>query len=98
MKRFSIAGMFVVIVGCAHDKPPPVAATKTEPQPVTAHEHGAGGAQPAKLFDNLGNYHRAISAKSPEAQRWFDQGLRLTFAFNHEEAQRSFERAAEIDP
>src|SRR5438874_15490 len=98
MRRYSIAVMFVV-VGCAHDKPPPLAAaTKTEPQPLVAHEHGAGAGQPAKLFDNLGNHHRAISSKSPEAQRWFDQGLRLTFAFNHEEAQRSFERAAEIDP
>jgi tetratricopeptide (TPR) repeat protein len=38
------------------------------------------------------------STKSPEAQRFFDQGLTLVFGFNHEEAARSFQRAAELDP
>jgi tetratricopeptide (TPR) repeat protein len=49
------------------------------------------------LLDGLGDWHRAVRA-SPEAQRWFDQGLRLVYAFNHEEAIRSFERGAELDP
>jgi tetratricopeptide (TPR) repeat protein len=90
---------FLLVAGCAHEKaatPPATAETKTEAQP---HEHmAAAGAQPAKLYDNLGEYHRAASTKNAEAQRYFDQGLRLTYAFNHEEAQRSFEAAAARDP
>ena len=46
----------------------------------------------------MGQHHHAISTKSPEAQRFFDRGLTLVFAFNHEEAARSFQRAAELDP
>src|SRR5712664_3195794 len=50
------------------------------------------------LMAGLGDHHHAISTKSSEAQRFFDQGLTLVFAFNHEEAARSFWRAAELDP
>lgn len=54
-------------------------------------------AQPA-LFDNLGSHHHPISTSSEAAQRYFDQGLRLVYAFNHEEAIRSFEAASRHDP
>src|SRR3977135_1570904 len=50
------------------------------------------------LFDNLGSLHHPITTTSEEAQRYFDQGLRLVYAFNHEEAIRSFEAAAQQDP
>jgi len=46
----------------------------------------------------MGQHHHSISTKSGEAQRFFDQGLTLVFAFNHEEAAHSFRRAAELDP
>jgi hypothetical protein len=46
----------------------------------------------------MGNHHHAIATASPEAQRFFDQGFDLVFGFNHEEAVRSFKRAAELDP
>ncbi|MGH9400262.1 MAG: tetratricopeptide repeat protein, partial [Thermoanaerobaculia bacterium] len=42
--------------------------------------------------------HHPIATSVPEAQKFFDQGLSLVYAFNHEEAIRSFERAAELDP
>ena len=71
-------------------------------RPVAAqHEHAdAAAAAPQKpvLYDNLGTYHRAVTTGSPEAQQFFDQGLRLLFAFNLEEAQHSFEEAARLDP
>jgi tetratricopeptide (TPR) repeat protein len=54
--------------------------------------------KPAALIPGMGQHHHSISTKSPEAQRFFDQGLTLVFAFNHEEAARSFRRAAELDP
>lgn len=50
------------------------------------------------LFDNLGSLHHPITTSSELAQRYFDQGFRLVFAFNHEEAIRSFEEAARQDP
>jgi tetratricopeptide (TPR) repeat protein len=52
----------------------------------------------AQLFDNLGTLHHAITTTSEQAQQYFDQGLRLVYAFNHEEAIRAFEEAARLDP
>ena len=49
------------------------------------------------LFDNLGSLHHPITTTSEQAQRYFDQGLRLVYAFNHEEAIRSFEAAIQQD-
>jgi tetratricopeptide (TPR) repeat protein len=46
----------------------------------------------------MGAHHHPISTVNPEAQRYFDQGFNLVFGFNHEEAARSFSRAAELDP
>jgi len=65
------------------------------------HEHSdapAAAPQPAMLYGNLGSYHRAVTTRSPEAQKFFDQGLQLLYAFNLEEAQHSFEQAGKIDP
>jgi tetratricopeptide (TPR) repeat protein len=53
---------------------------------------------PGPLFDGLGDLHHPVTTKSKQAQRYFDQGLRLLFAFNHKEAARSFRSAAHIDP
>ncbi len=58
----------------------------------------ADWAKGAQLFDGLGSFHRKITTASPEAQRYFDQGMRLVWAFNHDEATRSFAKAAELDP
>ena len=52
----------------------------------------------APLYDNLGSLHHTITTSSPEAQRYFDQGLTLSYAFNHAEAIRSFRQATAIDP
>ena len=42
--------------------------------------------------------HHPVSTSNPQAQQFFDQGLRLIYAFNHDEAARSFQRAADLDP
>jgi tetratricopeptide (TPR) repeat protein len=55
-------------------------------------------AKPATLMSGLGTLHHPVTASNPEAQEFFDQGLRLIYAFNHDEAARSFQRAAELDP
>ena len=54
--------------------------------------------QPATLMTGLGNLHHPVSTSNQQAQQFFDQGLRLIYAFNHDEAARSFQRAAELDP
>jgi len=53
---------------------------------------------PDGRFDGLGPHTRPIGTPSPEAQAWFDQGLNFLYAFNHDEAIRSFEAAAAADP
>jgi tetratricopeptide (TPR) repeat protein len=49
-------------------------------------------------YYDLGDHGRPISTSSPDAQLWFDRGLVWTYAFNHEEAVRCFEKAIEFDP
>ena len=51
----------------------------------------------APLFDGLGNHHHVITTNDPGAQRYFNQGLVLAFAFNHAEAIRSFRAAQRLD-
>jgi tetratricopeptide (TPR) repeat protein len=60
-----------------HHRPPGSPTTETSP------------AEPP-LYDNLGTLHHTITTAAPLAQRYFDQGLRLTYAFNHDEAIKSF--------
>lgn len=64
------------------------------PEPRAA---GPDASETGVVYD-IGAVRRPVTSKSPEAQTWFDRGLALTFGFNHEEAIRCFERAAEADP
>jgi len=52
------------------------------------------------IFDGLGSLHHPVTTKtnSTLAQHFFDQGLTLVYAFNHDEAAASFEQAAQYDP
>ena len=82
---FGLTATFAVATGAGqeHQRPPS--------QPTTH----AGAISP--LYDNLGTLHYAITTKSPVAQRYFDQGLRLTYGFNHDEAVKSFKEAVGQD-
>lgn len=53
--------------------------------------------QISPLFDNLGNLHFSISTENERAQAFFDQGFKLSYAFNHAEGHRSFMEAARLD-
>jgi tetratricopeptide (TPR) repeat protein len=65
----------------------------------SAQSHDMSPAQvSAQIFAELGGQHRAIGTKLKLAQRYFDQGLNLAYAFNHDEAVRSFAEAAKQDP
>jgi len=65
---------------------------------VSAQEHSPH-TQPkaATLIQGYGDLRHPVSTSSAQAQQFFDQGLRQIYAFNHDEAARSFERAADID-
>jgi tetratricopeptide (TPR) repeat protein len=65
-----------------------------------AGEHGAHapGAAAPPLLDGLGVHHHAVTTTNRAAQRYFDQGLRLVYAFNHDEATRAFRESARLDP
>src|SRR5712692_1834984 len=55
-------------------------------------------AHPVTVLTGLEDLHHPVSTKNPQAQQFFDQGLRFIYAFNHDEAARSFQRAADLDP
>jgi tetratricopeptide (TPR) repeat protein len=72
--------------------------------PAQEHEHhemdasmadSAGGRTP--LYGNLGTYHMAVTTRSAVAQQYFDQGLRLTYGFNHDEAIKSYTEGTRED-
>ncbi len=66
---------------------------------VAQHEHHqTSDAKPATIMPGLGNLQHPVSTKNAEAQKYFNQGLTLIYAFNHEEAARSFKRVMELDP
>src|ERR1700752_3249457 len=66
---------------------------------LLAQEHSAHSpAKTAILMSGIGDLDHSLTTTSPEEQKFFDQGLRLIYAFNHDDAARSFRRAAALDP
>ncbi|WP_437692014.1 hypothetical protein [Sorangium sp. So ce176] len=59
---------------------------------------GAPDAEALPLFGDIGSLRHPVTTSSQIAQRYFDQGLRLVYAFNHDEAKRAFQEAARLDP
>lgn len=84
-RRVAACVLVLLLTGCAGSRPP------APPRKVDTV-----GSVP--LFEGLGTNARKVSTTSREAQRYFDQGLSFLFAFNHDEAIRSFRKAAELDP
>jgi tetratricopeptide (TPR) repeat protein len=79
------------LASCSRPAPEPAAApAPAAPEPTNP--------QAPRLMPGMGSHHHAIVTASAEAQQYFDQGVALVFGFNHEEAVRSFRRAAELDP
>jgi len=66
--------------------------------PVALVVLAACRASPPPLYEGLGDCGRDVTTSSPLAQRYFDQGLALCWGFNHDEALRSFEQVARLDP
>jgi tetratricopeptide (TPR) repeat protein len=71
---------------------------------ATAQEHQHPPGMPTTdtagetpIYDNLGTLHKEITTTSPVTQQYFDQGLRLIYAFNHDEAIKSFQQGIKHD-
>src|SRR5713226_1204211 len=65
---------------------------------LSAQNHSMGSSKPVTLVTGIGDTHHPVSTKNVGAQEFFDQGLRLIYAFNHDEAAHSFQQAAALDP
>jgi tetratricopeptide (TPR) repeat protein len=87
-RGIGLAAFALLLTACAAQPPDgthvPHATEQPPPRPV--------------FYDSLGSYSYKVTTSSTEAQRWFDQGLRLVYAFNHAEAQKAFREAARLDP
>jgi tetratricopeptide (TPR) repeat protein len=91
MQRVGVRRTFSWIVSAVAATLVLVIHTGAQTKPGEVSERGA------PLFNNLGNHHYPISTKSPQAQKYFDQALILTYGFNHGEAIRSFNEAIRLD-
>jgi tetratricopeptide (TPR) repeat protein len=65
-----------------------------EPAQQTASPTGAI----APRLQKLGNHKFPVSTKNAQAQLFMNQGLNLSYAFNHAEAGRAYREAARLDP
>lgn len=90
------ATSLLAVTASAHEKP------KTELfKPGASHAAASGDRADAgrpPLYEGLGSLTMPVTTKSKAAQAYFDQGLRLTWGFNHAEARRSFKEAQRLDP
>jgi tetratricopeptide (TPR) repeat protein len=83
MPRIALLALVCLLAACG--------ATTPKPSPEVS-----SAAPP--LFDTFGTLHRDIGSPVPAAQRYFDQGLRMAYGFNHQAAGRAFAEAAKLDP
>lgn len=91
MQRAGVRGTISWIVSAAAVTLMLITYTGAQTKPGEVSKRGA------PLFDDLGNHQYTISTNSPEAQKYFNQGLILTYGFNHGEAIRSFQEAIRLD-
>lgn len=83
----------VLLAACSREAPPPA-----EESPPVEDRAALAARAGAPLFDGMGEHHHPITTRDPDAQRYFDQGLVIDFAFNHAESVRSFRAAQKLDP
>jgi tetratricopeptide (TPR) repeat protein len=89
-----------LLTGCSDNRERTTGTAPTTDPVATQESMPAGEAaewrQP--LFEGLGDLHFTVTTSSPTAQRYFDQGLALAFAFNHAAADLAFNEATLHDP
>lgn len=86
IRRFMLLPLLTILmVGC-------------DPAPKEAGKATSAAEATLPLFDTFGDLHHHVATRVPLAQRYFDQGLRMAYGFNHEAAGRAFAEAARLDP
>ncbi|MCC6069559.1 hypothetical protein ACFSQU_09845 [Massilia sp. GCM10020059] len=77
-----------------------LAQAQAETAPFKPGQQAAASAAADKppLYKDLGKLHVPVSTRNPAAQAYFNQGIRLAYAFNHAEAARAFRAAQQLDP
>src|SRR4051794_25558918 len=103
-----ISVIMATLGACGRTTPSPTPASALpEPAPSAASDMPGMGHLPMTLadwskgampYDGLGDFHRKVTTVSEDAQKYFDQGMRLLWAFNHDESTRSFAKAVQLDP
>jgi len=83
--------------GCSDPAGEVASAVANAPDPARSQTEVVAEAG-APLFEGMGEHHHPITTSDPWAQRYFDQGLVIDFAFNHAESVRSFKAAQRLDP
>jgi tetratricopeptide (TPR) repeat protein len=89
-----VAAIAALLYARRSDEPPPRPPAPPSPALLDPALQLPG----ATLLEGLGEHRFDVTASHPDVQRWFDQGLMLTYGFNHDAAERSFLRAAALDP
>ena len=107
MKNLNVLLMLlsVVVLSCRNAGPAPLEEAN---EPLVSASYGCAPKMGdsdwytqdnlAPIIDGLDVLHYPITTTNPEAQKYFDQGLVLSYGFNHAEAARSFYYATKLDP
>ena len=93
---FGIGLLLVLAAGCA--APESSSEQSDSENAVKSDQLALAQRAGAPLFDGMSDYQMPITTDSADAQRYFDQGMVLSFAFNHAESIRSFRAAQTLDP
>ena len=86
--------VLLLVVACAEQK----VDTSQDPEASTGNTASLVERAGAPLFDGMSDYEMPITTQNADAQRYFNQGMVLAFAFNHAESIRSFRAAQTLDP
>jgi tetratricopeptide (TPR) repeat protein len=89
---FSVLAIALSLAACSREDAP------ADPQATAATSIDLPTRAGAPLFDGMGKHDHPITTSDPDAQRYFNQGLVIDFAFNHAESARSFRAAQTLDP
>ncbi|MEI9917955.1 MAG: tetratricopeptide repeat protein [Bacteroidota bacterium] len=97
-----IAATAIITFVALRSNDSPVIYPKPKDFPITlcgaAFRDGVNFDAPVSLINGLGDLHYRITTRDSSAQKFFDQGLRLVYGFNHVEALRAFKEASRLDP
>jgi tetratricopeptide (TPR) repeat protein len=98
MKTLQHASMFLLVCAATAAAQVPVPQHRHYEKPAGYDQASAPGLPLAPRLQNLGVHKFRVSTRNPRAQLFINQGLNLSYGFNHAEAGRAFAEAARLDP